>query len=74
RSWIFVFNHPHYQVTKANGHFSLDKIPPGEYMLEMVHPAGKLSWSQKIKVRPGRITSIDIVVSPDNRTEKRLRE
>ena len=74
RSWIFVFNHPYYQVTKANGYFSLDKIPPGEYMLEMVHPAGKLSWSRKIRVRPERITSVDIVVSPDNRTEKRPRE
>ena len=74
RSWIFVFDHPHYQVTKADGHFSLDKIPPGEYMLEMVHPAGKLSWRRKIKVRPEKKTVVDIVVSPDNRTEKRPRE
>ena len=74
RSWIFVFDHPHYQVTKADGHFSLDKIPPGEYMLEMVHPAGKLSWSRKIKVRPEKKTFVDIVVSSGNRTEKRPRE
>jgi plastocyanin len=71
RSWIYVFDHPYYQLTGTDGRFRLAKIPPGEYVLEMVHPAGQLRWSRKINVEAGKTTQLDIVVSPDNRPEKR---
>lgn len=70
RSWIFVFDHPYYQVTKTDGRFRLTKIPPGEYICRMAHPAGRLRWSRRIKVEAGKTTQLDIVVSPDNKPKK----
>ncbi|MCH8219640.1 MAG: carboxypeptidase regulatory-like domain-containing protein [Planctomycetes bacterium] len=71
RSWIFVFDHPYYQVTKTDGRFRLAKIPPGEYTLQMVHPAGQLRWQRSIQVEADETTQLDIVVSPDNKPQKR---
>lgn len=71
RSWVYVFDHPYYQVTGTDGRFRLSEIPPGEYVLEMVHPAGQLRWSRKIDVEPGKTTQLDIVVSPDDRSARR---
>ncbi|MCA9212235.1 MAG: hypothetical protein KDB27_04150 [Planctomycetales bacterium] len=69
RAWVFVFAHPYFQVTKADGKFRLDDVPPGDYDLEMAHPAGELKWTQKIKVTSGETTKIDIQVSPDDKTD-----
>lgn len=71
RSWIYVFDHPFYQLTTTDGRFRLAKIPQGEYILDMAHPAGQLRWSRKITVEAGKTTQIDIVVSPSNRAERR---
>ncbi len=37
KSYIAVFKHPYYQVTGANGSFSLKNLPPGTYTLEAWH-------------------------------------
>jgi plastocyanin len=66
RAWIFVFDHPNFQVTKADGQFELKNIPPGQYKLELVHPAGELQWSQPIEVKADETENIEINVSPDN--------
>ena len=71
RGWIFVFDHPYYLVTKPDGRFRIDNVPPGRYQLEMVHPAGSLAWSKTIVVRKSETTSIDIRVSPDHLKEKK---
>jgi plastocyanin len=70
RAWIFVFDHPHFQLTKADGRFELKNVPPGEYKLEMTHPAGQLRWSQTIQVKANETTKIEIRVSPDNLPKK----
>ncbi len=67
RAWIFVFDHPWYQITSANGKFRLSDVPPGEYDLEMVHPAGELRWRKRVEVNPGQTLRIDIRVSPDDK-------
>jgi len=67
RANIFVFDHPFYQVTQTDGRFQIKSIPPGEYDLEMAHPAGELRWRQKVKVEPGQTLHIDIRVSPDDK-------
>ena len=71
RAWIFVFNHPYYLVTKADGQFRIENVPPGEYQLEMVHPAGSLAWTKTIVVRKSETTRIDISVSADHLKEKK---
>lgn len=70
KAWVYVFDNPFFQVTKADGAFKLENVPPGEYHLEMVHPAGGLAWSKQITIEAGRTQHLDIEVSPDNLTEK----
>jgi len=71
RAWIFVFDHPFFQLTSPDGRFQLKNIPPGEYELEMTHSAGQLRWSKKIEVEAGETTTIDIRVSPDDLPRER---
>jgi plastocyanin len=63
RAWIFVFDHPWYQVTGANGKFRLGEVPPGSYE----HPAGGLRWRKRVEVKAGETTRIDIRVSADDK-------
>lgn len=71
RSWIYVFDHPYYQLTGTDGRFRLANIPPGQYVLEMVHPAGQLQWRGKVDIEPGQTRRLDIVVSPDDEVPER---
>jgi plastocyanin len=67
RAWVFVFDHPFYQLTGRDGAFRLENVPPGEYDLEMVHSAGELQWRRKIEIKPGATVRVDIRVSPDDK-------
>jgi plastocyanin len=71
RAWIYVFDHPFFQVSSADGSFLFSNVPPGRYRLEMVHPAGGLRWSQPIKVTPGSTLDTNIVVSPDHKEPRK---
>ena len=66
RGWIFVFDHPWYQVTEPDGKFALQNVPPGQYRLVMFHPAGELRVEQEVEVRPNMPTRLEIAVSPDH--------
>ena len=66
QAWVFVFDHPWFQLTSTDGRFRLDKVPPGTYQLRMSHPAGDLQWSKKVEVKAGETVIIDIRVTPDN--------
>lgn len=67
RSWIFVFDHPWFRTTESDGKFVLANVPPGEYRLEIAHPAGELQTSRSIIVKAGETTTIDIELTPDDR-------
>ena len=67
RAWIYVFDHPFYQLTGEDGRFRLAGVPPGEYRLEVAHPAGGLRWSQRVTIKPGESVKIDIRLSADDR-------
>ncbi len=66
RAWVFVFDHPFYTVTKADGWFRLSEVPAGEYELELAHPSGGLHWRKPITVNAGETLKIDVQVSPSD--------
>ena len=66
RAWIYVFDHPWFQLSGRDGRFHFEHVPVGEYTLRVVHPAGKLNWSQRIIVKPNDTSSLEIKLSPDN--------
>jgi plastocyanin len=70
RSWIFVFDHPWFQVTGADGRFRLTGVPPGKYKLEMSHPAGELRYSGTVEVAAGQTVRTEIRVSADDKGNK----
>lgn len=50
-AWIFVADHPYYDVSSAEGTFRLTEVPPGSYTLEVWHEAlGK--QSRNVQVGP----------------------
>jgi plastocyanin len=64
RAWVFVFDHPFYTVTKADGQFRLTNVPAGDYELELAHPAGGLQWRKPIAVKAGEVVNVEMHVSP----------
>ncbi|HEY6475021.1 MAG TPA: hypothetical protein VI456_00480, partial [Polyangia bacterium] len=35
--WIYVFDHPYFAVTEADGSFTIKDVPPGDHVLELWH-------------------------------------
>src|SRR6266850_611886 len=66
RAWIYVFDHPWFQLTQKDGRFRLENVPAGEYTLGVVHPAGKLRRTQHIQVKANEANSLEISLSPDD--------
>ena len=66
RAWVYVFDHPHFQVTGPNGCFRMKNVPPGNYTVEVVHPAGKLRWHKDVEVTAGKPVKLRIELSADN--------
>jgi plastocyanin len=69
RAWVFVFDHPWYQVTGKDGSFRLVNVPPGEYRLELVHAAGELQAVQTVAVNADETVAVDFRLSPADRRE-----
>ncbi len=68
-AWIYVFDHPFYQVTSADGRFRIPDVPAGEYQLHMAHAAGGLFWKKNITVQAGQTVKLEIHASPDGLRE-----
>ncbi|MGE0761034.1 MAG: carboxypeptidase regulatory-like domain-containing protein [Pirellulaceae bacterium] len=71
RAWIFVFPHDFSHVTGADGAFRWSGVPPGQYEIQVVHPAGSLRTSQPVTVRPGAVVPVEIELSPDHLVEEK---
>lgn len=66
RAWIYVFDHPWYAVTGADGEFAFLDLPPGEYRLEVAHPAGGLRARRSVVVTADEGAPIEIRLTPDD--------
>lgn len=66
QGWIYVFDHPYFRVTTADGHFHMDHVPPGKYRLEVAHAAGNLIASRTVEIKPGETTHAELILTPEN--------
>jgi plastocyanin len=67
RAWVFVFDHPRFKVTAADGAFRWEGLPPGTYTIDVVHPAGELRGSVSVTIKAGETAKAELRLSPDNR-------
>lgn len=70
QTWIYVFDHPFFVVTKEDGQFSFSGIPAGDYTLEIRHPAGQLEYTQPVTVSSDASQTVEIRLSPDHLVKK----
>lgn len=59
RSYIAVFDHPFFTVTKEDGSFEIPNVPPGEYEVEAQHPTLKVV-SGKAVVKAGAAGTLNL--------------
>jgi hypothetical protein len=59
-SWIYVFAHPHFAVTGADGRFSIPGVAPGAHRLAVRHAAGRLSRDLRVRVEAGRTAHVEV--------------
>jgi plastocyanin len=59
RSYIAVFDHPYFTITKDDGTFEIAGVPPGEYEIEAQHPTLKI-MTGKVVVKAGAAGKADI--------------
>lgn len=59
RAWIAVFDHPYFAVTKADGTFRIDSLPPGKYELKAWHERGQKVVDETFEVAPGKDATVD---------------
>jgi hypothetical protein len=58
-AFIHVFGHPYYAVTGDDGSFSIPRLPPGDYVIEVWHETlGR--QTQSVTVAPNETASISV--------------
>ncbi len=70
RSWVFVFDHPWFCVTAADGRFRLTGVPAGEQQLDLAHPAGELRSNRTVQVLSGETARVEWTITPDDKSVK----
>lgn len=70
QAWVYVFDHPFFAVTAADGQFAFDGVPPGDYDLDVIHPSGELVFTQPVKVSSAAPVVVDVSLSPAHRTSR----
>jgi plastocyanin len=67
RAWVFIFDHPRFKVTAADGAFRWEGLPPGTYTIDVAHPAGELRGSVSVTIKAGETAKAELRLSPDHR-------
>lgn len=60
RAWIYVFPHPWFAQTDAQGRFRIDNVPPGTYTLLFRHADGERQERKEVTVEAGKSVAVDL--------------
>lgn len=60
RAYIYVFPHPWFALTDAQGQFKIEGIPPGTYTLWLRHPDTGKHERREVRIRAGEQTQVTI--------------
>ena len=60
RGWIYIFNHPFFDVSDHRGAYRISNVPPGRYRLVVRQPRGGLSRRHNVRVEKGKVTRQDV--------------
>lgn len=60
RSYIYVFPHPWFALSDAQGQFKIEGIPPGKYTLWLRHPDTGKHERRELVIRAGEKTHVAI--------------
>jgi plastocyanin len=63
-AWIYVFDHPHFAVTKPDGSFRIDGVPAGRHQVAVRQPSGLLARDLPVAVVSGQTARIVVVFAP----------
>lgn len=61
RAFLAVFDHPYFAVTKPDGSFTIDGVPPGSYTLRAWHERTKVA-EQKVTVTAGGAATANLTL------------
>lgn len=59
-AWVYVFDHPYFAVSDADGKFRLPAAPPGRYRLVVRHANGGLNRKVDVTLEAGKPLSVNV--------------
>lgn len=62
-AYIAVFDHPYFAVTKPDGSFTIDSLPPGSYRVMVWHPGLAKPVQQQVQITAGGQAKLDVAVT-----------
>lgn len=65
RGWIYVFEHPFFAVTDAQGRFRISSVPPGKYEVALRQPDIRFAAEREVTVPRGGEARLQIAVRLD---------
>ncbi len=65
-AWIYVFDHPYYTISDAQGNFRLPAVPPGKYTLHVEHFEGRMVRREVVEVKPGAAMKLTLEFKRDD--------
>ncbi len=71
-AWIYIFEHPYFDLSDVQGRFRLDTIPAGTYKMVVRQPDGGLRAEGRVHVEAGESTKVEIAFGRRNLQEKHI--